>query len=358
MPLDLRKLTHFRAVAENRSISRAARRLHLTPQALSMSIRALEREVGTALFERSHRGLTLTPAGEVLHAEAASVLAVARSALERTRHTGRDSVTPLRIGHTPAVTGDEVIELLHLARARSGDDRLSGHAVQLYPFQIPEQLREGSIDIALSRAMRPGPGFATGTVHRHRLRIAVHATHRLARRDTLQLADLAAECLMVWAPAGHSGYTDLLLGVCRAAGVEPRCRVNPDQGTPPVTAALNRDCVVMVTAPAGPALGGAVRVIDLEPPYTVPVEALWLEAAANPVRTTFISAFTTGLGREPTTGAGGQAAQRRPGAESGPSERGRGVAPGVEVTDDALPRLRDGDDSPDQRGELGDGARR
>ena len=60
--MELRQSTHFLAVADAHHFTRAATRVHLTQSSLSSSIRALEREVGAALFVRSTRRVELTEA--------------------------------------------------------------------------------------------------------------------------------------------------------------------------------------------------------------------------------------------------------------------------------------------------------
>ncbi|CAM5672514.1 HTH-type transcriptional regulator ArgP [Streptomyces badius] len=60
MSLDLRKLEHLVAVAEEGGFTRAAERLHLSQQALSTSIRTLERHVGVRLLDRGHQHVTPT----------------------------------------------------------------------------------------------------------------------------------------------------------------------------------------------------------------------------------------------------------------------------------------------------------
>ena len=112
MGLDLRKVEHFVAVAEERSMTRAAARLHLSQQALSMSMRALERELGVPLLDRSRRGVALLASGEALYADAVPLLAAATAAVGRARRADRGEPELLRIGHTPAVTGIEVTEML------------------------------------------------------------------------------------------------------------------------------------------------------------------------------------------------------------------------------------------------------
>jgi len=285
MGLDLRKVAHFVAVAEERSMTRAAARLHLSQQALSMSMRALERELGVPLLDRSRRGVVLLASGEALYADAVPLLAAATAAVGRARRADRGEPELLRIGHTPAVTGIEVTEMLGGAPASGA----SVQVVALLPDEFGERLRDRSVDIGLSRATAPAAGLAGQVVARHRLRLAVRAGHRLAHRHAVTLPELAAETLIVGAPPGVCAYTDLLLGLCRRAGFEPRHRVTPVQGTPPVTTVLGTDGAALVTEAPGPAVGGAVRVVELEPETTVPVLASWRRDTRSALRDVLVA---------------------------------------------------------------------
>jgi uncharacterized membrane protein YdfJ with MMPL/SSD domain len=74
MQLELRHLRYFLAVAEELNFSRAAERLHIAQPALSAQIRSLETQLGTELFSRTTRKVDLTPAGELLLADARDIV--------------------------------------------------------------------------------------------------------------------------------------------------------------------------------------------------------------------------------------------------------------------------------------------
>lgn len=288
MGLDLHKLDHLIAVAEEHSITRAAARLHLSQQALSTSIRVLEREVGVPLLERTATGVVLLPAGTALVEDARVLRGTARAALQRARRIGRGEKEVLRLGHTPAVTGEEIIALLR--QVGTVHPRLATDVNQRYPGELTEALLAGDLDIGLCRAMPPPHGLTRTTLGEHPLSIAVAADHPLADRTSVALSDLADQRFIVWGQPGRSGYTDLLITHCRAAGFEPRTERTALQGTPPATAVIGTDRVAFVTTAPGPAAGGAARILALTPPLYAPLHALYSPTTTSPTRDAFLTA--------------------------------------------------------------------
>jgi DNA-binding transcriptional LysR family regulator len=100
--VELRHLRSFVVLAEELHFARAARRLHVVQPALSQQIRALEGEIGAALFERTTRRVSLTPVGEVFLEHARRSLADVAQGVLAAQQAGRGMVGRLGVSHAPA----------------------------------------------------------------------------------------------------------------------------------------------------------------------------------------------------------------------------------------------------------------
>jgi DNA-binding transcriptional LysR family regulator len=83
--MSLAQIETFVTVAETRSVSRASARLHVAQPALSRQIKSLEEELGTALFARTPKGMSLLPEGEVFLEHARRILADVEAAKSSVR---------------------------------------------------------------------------------------------------------------------------------------------------------------------------------------------------------------------------------------------------------------------------------
>lgn len=148
MPMDLRSLRYFLQVAEAGSLTGAATLLHVAQPSLTRHMQKLEEELGTALFVRATRGVTLTEAGLLLRDSAERVL----RELERVRGEVRAQESVPRgtvaLGLLPTLCPVLLPGLIPLLRSRFPavelDLRPGGSMV------LPEWLLEGRVDVAVT----------------------------------------------------------------------------------------------------------------------------------------------------------------------------------------------------------------
>ena len=105
---NLNYLHYFVVVAEEMNFRRAAERLHITPQGLSMQIKKLEDMLDVQLFERTHQKVFLTSEGMTLLADAQNLLGQAEQLVHNIRNTALDRRASLRIG-IPQFLGQDFI---------------------------------------------------------------------------------------------------------------------------------------------------------------------------------------------------------------------------------------------------------
>ena len=215
--MEPRRVLTFRAVAHQRSFSRAARELSLSQPSVSNQVAALEREIGARLLDREPGGLTLTREGEILlgHADAiAERFALAGAQLAVAAHEHR---TRLRIGAFPTALAGLVPAAIARLRERHPDTKVS---VDEGGNDLPARVRSGELHLALdfqdsARPRHEPPGLERRDLLRERFMVALARDHRLAPRPEVALAELSDDD---WTAASAEG---LIVRACRAAGFSP-----------------------------------------------------------------------------------------------------------------------------------------
>ena len=138
--MELRQLRYFVAVAEELNFGRAAARLRIAGPSLSQQIKALERDLGTRLFDRDRRSVTLTPAGEELLPRTRALLEQADE-LRRTA-AGLAAHEPVRLGYVSWRPAD-------LTSRTAGVAHLLVDAWVLPSHTQVSRVADGSIDLAI-----------------------------------------------------------------------------------------------------------------------------------------------------------------------------------------------------------------
>jgi LysR family hca operon transcriptional activator len=183
--LELRHLRYFVAVAEEGSLSEAARtRLHTAQPSLSRQLRELEDEVGVQLFERRPRGMVLTQAGMRFLEHSREILARIDEAVNDTRAVR----TVLRVGSLPGLEPEVLPRVTRLAQAHVPDVEV--RIVSAPSPGLVEQLRAGELDMALMRQVEDATDLHFELVGSHRIVVLLPADHGLARKDAVSFEDL------------------------------------------------------------------------------------------------------------------------------------------------------------------------
>ncbi len=178
--LDLVSLSLFSRVVRTGSISRGAELAHLAVGAASKRISDLEDAVGTEIFERHSRGVTLTPAGQALHRHAQRILSdVDHLAADLSDHASGIVGVVRLVANTSAVTQFLPTDLAGFIAAHAGiriemDESDSREAVLA--------VVDGRADIGIFAERTPSFGLQTVLYRRDRLVLVVPAGHPLAAR--------------------------------------------------------------------------------------------------------------------------------------------------------------------------------
>jgi DNA-binding transcriptional LysR family regulator len=190
MDLDLRKLRYFAAVAEHRHFGRAAEQLCIAQPVLSRQIRALESELGCALFERTTRAVQLTSAGEQLLEDVPGVLAASAAATRRVHRAARGT-RRLVIGFAPGLSVAGAVRAFQQENPGIGVDMQ-----RLNWFEQAEALRDGRVDVGYLRRPFDGHGIRCLPVGSEPVVACLPAAHPLSSKPYLVAADLSAETVL------------------------------------------------------------------------------------------------------------------------------------------------------------------
>jgi DNA-binding transcriptional LysR family regulator len=270
--MELRQLRYVVAVAEERNFTRAAARAHVAQPAISQQIAQIERELGSALFERSPRGVALTPAGAAFLPHARAALAAATAGSDAVRTLRGELAGELAIGTIPSPT-DWLVRRLDAYAQRHPAVRVTLRTGD--PEALADGVAAGSLDVAavgvVGGRLPAGPagkrlpaGLASQTIATEPLVVAVPPDHPRAGTAAVALSDLRDEPLATLSPG--TGLRAVLESACAEAGFEPRIAIDAnDLGVLADLVAHGLGVALMPTTTARHA-GARVAVLRLRQP--------------------------------------------------------------------------------------------
>jgi DNA-binding transcriptional LysR family regulator len=296
--MELRHFRYFIAVASNLNFSEASRRLHVAQPAISQTILDLEDELGTKLLLRTGRGVELTASGRAFYAEAQEVMLRADGASRAARRAARGEIGCLRIGFLPCAAGPFIPSLI-----KSYRKEFPNVDVQLRDLNTEQQLRafeDGKIDIGFARPFTKehSKDYCTEVVYEDRLQIVLPVGHALAKKNVVNLKDVAGETFVEYYRRGSPALFSEIYSTCRKAGFSPKVILEFEEMSSVILAVESGLGVALTLGFARGLLSPASVVRQINPPSSeIPLCAIWRAGAQEPVLGSFLKILRA---RKPT----------------------------------------------------------
>jgi DNA-binding transcriptional LysR family regulator len=220
--MELRHVRYFLAVAEHLNFSKAAQQLHIAQPPLSRQIRQLEDELGVDLFVRTKHRVQLTKPGRVFLDEGRKLVMQAGHATEAARHAQKGESGIVRIGIASGlggVVGKAVAD--HCRRFPT----INIECKDIFSSVQNETLHKGEVDVGFLRPPVDQVNLDCELLFEEEFVVILPKTHRLAKRKSLRLKEVADEPLIVFDRSFSSGLYDKILGLYSRQGLTPHFAV-------------------------------------------------------------------------------------------------------------------------------------
>lgn len=206
------QLDTFVCVAEAGSFNKAAEKLYISAPAVIKQMNSLEKSLNLQLFERTHRGLKITPAGKSLYKDAKYVIQYCKESVTRAENTLDESEEVIRVGSSPMTPPQVFVKLWPAIQKLMPELKFSMVSFENTPENAREILANlgQNIDVVAGifdhtmLKLRQCKGIE---IARENFCIAVSMQHRLASKKKIELKDLHGENLMLMR-RGWSKYVD------------------------------------------------------------------------------------------------------------------------------------------------------
>lgn len=216
--MNLRDLKYLVALADHKHFGRAAAACFVSQPTLSTQIKKLEEELGVSLVERAPRKVMLTPAGRDAADRARRIIAEVEQMKEGARRSQDPEAGTVRLGIFPTLGPYLLPHVIPRVRERFPDLELL--LVEEKSDVLRARLHEGRLDAALLALPVHDDQLHSEPLFEEPFLLAVPQGHALASRDSLTLAELADQKLLLLED-GHC-LREQALEVCRLSGANEK----------------------------------------------------------------------------------------------------------------------------------------
>jgi LysR family hydrogen peroxide-inducible transcriptional activator len=216
--MELLQLKCFVAIADTRSFTEAAKRLHVSQPALSYQIKRLENEIHARLFERTSRRVSLTSDGQAFLSLAQEVLSRADEALQMMEERLGVETGEVTFGTLPSVGAHVVPHILQTFRRNFPGVRVTLR--EAATVALERAVLDGELDFAIVQVPKAVNALEITSLLSEELLLLVPMGHPLADRASVSLEELADEDFI--GLGGSFQLTQQVVEACRRVGFDPR----------------------------------------------------------------------------------------------------------------------------------------
>ena len=220
--ITLLQIEYFIAVAKSLNFTDAARNLYVSQPSLSKQIALLEKEIGVQLFNRSTRGVRLTPAGAVLYKELGDVLDIIHEVIEKSSKKDLGEEGSITIGCLDTIDTDNFLPpFVKCFRERHKGINM---VFEKHSFKaLREKLMGGSLDIifTLSFEIEDAPDIVYDTIFNSKSSIVMSTGNPLSKKEYITFEDIRDEDFVFISRDESPKGFDGVISLCRSHGFTP-----------------------------------------------------------------------------------------------------------------------------------------
>jgi LysR family cyn operon transcriptional activator len=259
--MELRHVRYFLAIAETRSFTRAAEKLHVTQPTLSHQIKQLEQQIGTVLFERGVKEIDLTAAGQLFKPYCERILKEVDSSMLAISELAGLMRGSLRVGVFHSFSHSVLPPILSEFALRYPGVRVTA---QLVPRNdLERQLVNGELDFAISYLYEPHDQIVTEPLFEEEVVFIVGSMHSHAGRKSMPMRELATlPLVLLTAEFGARQFIDRYFA---DNGLTPHVVLDMN-AIEPILATIRHSRLATVLAPGAIADPSGLHLVKLTDP--------------------------------------------------------------------------------------------
>jgi LysR family cyn operon transcriptional activator len=275
--MELRHLRYFSALAGSLSFTRAAERVHVTQSTLSHQIRQLEDELGTRLFDRVGKRVTLTDAGETFLAYALRALQEIDQGVGALKESSADLAGSVRVGATHSFNLGFIPECVAIFMQRHPTVHMT--VQELAADSIVSKVSAGELDLGITYRPSGLSELVFEPLYNEEMVLVVGKNHPLYKRKRVRMVELHRQPIAL---LPKEFATRTMLEECFVAcGAEPL--VVAEMNTiSPMLSLVERTEIATIVAKSVIPLGSALKAIPIENPTPIRTPGILRRKADRP----------------------------------------------------------------------------